>query len=73
MQSSEIIEAMKRHMPVMYDGSEYKKITEYILWFDKQGNKRTSVSLLDKNGATMLRAPADRIELARKESENNDS
>lgn len=71
MQSSEIIETMKQHIPVVFNGIEYKEITEYILWFDKKGEKRTSVSLLDKNGATILRAPADRIELARKEDENN--
>ena len=43
---------------------ENEQITEYILWYDAAGTRRTSVSLLDKNSHSITRAPADRVELA---------
>lgn len=59
--SAAIIEAMQKKLPVIYDGVEYKRITKYILWFDDRGEKRLSAELLDKNGGSVVQAPADRI------------
>lgn len=67
MDSKQIAEAMRLKLPVRYNGITYRKIAEYILWYDPTGNRRTSVSLLDKNSHSITRAPADRIELAAQE------
>lgn len=49
MDSKQIAEAMRLKLPVRYNGITYQQITEYILWYDAAGTRRTSVSLLDKN------------------------
>lgn len=64
MESNEIIEAMKNKSPVIYDGSIYKQILEYILWFDKEGNKQRSVVLLDKTEHSTIRVLSSKIQLA---------
>lgn len=64
MESNEIIEAMQNKSPVIYDGSIYKQILEYILWFDKEGNKQRSVVLLDKNEHSTIRVRSSMIQLA---------
>lgn len=48
MDSKQIAEAMRLKLPVRYNGITYQQITEYILWYDAAGTRRTSVSLLDK-------------------------
>ena len=53
--------------PLQQHGITYQQITEYILWYDAAGTRRTSVSLLDKNSHSITRAPADRVELAAQE------
>lgn len=53
MESQEIIEAMKNKFPVIYNGTVYKEIKEYILWFDGAGNKQRSVVLIDENQLTL--------------------
>ena len=60
MTSAEIKEAMRQEKPVIYNGIEYACIREYI--YDWQG--KLSLSLLDKGGNALVRAPADRVELA---------
>lgn len=64
MNSKEIIEAGEQRKPVVYDGAVYQRITEYILWFDDAGARNYSVTLLDKNGGTKVRVPANKISLA---------
>lgn len=61
MESKDIIETMKADKPVVYNGSVYKKILEYILWFDSSKVEHKSVVLLDKNGSTTVRVDANRI------------
>ncbi len=63
----QIAEAMRLKLPVRYNGITYQQITEYILWYDAAGTRRTSVSLLDKNSHSITRAPADRVELVAQE------
>lgn len=67
MDSKQIAEAMRLKLPVRYNGITYQQITEYILWYDTAGTRRTSVSLLDKNSHSITRAPADRVELVAQE------
>ncbi len=67
MDSKEIIEAAKQQLPVVYDGAVYKEILEYVLWFDRHRNKQRAVVLLDKNGNSTIRVPADKISLAESE------
>lgn len=67
MDSKQITEAMRRKSPVVFDGIAYQRITEYILWYDASNARRTSVTLLDKNNNSIVRAPADRVALAEKE------
>lgn len=64
MNSKDIIEAAEQRKPVIYDGAVYPRILEYILWFDDAGERNYSVTLLDKNGATRVRASANKIKLA---------
>lgn len=64
MDSKQITEAMRLKLPVRYNGGEYLRISEYILWYDAAGHRQTSVSLLDKNNNSVTRAPADRVEMA---------
>ncbi len=70
MGSKQIVKAMKQKSPVIYDGSVYLRILEYILWFDENGHQQTSVILLDKNNASTIRVPASSISLIGQESEN---
>ena len=67
MDSKQIAEAMRLKLPARYNGIAYQQITEYILWYDAAGTRRTSVSLLDKNSHSITRAPADRVELVAQE------
>lgn len=60
MTSTEIKKAMQYEKPVIYDGKEYACIREYI--YDWRG--KLSLSLLDKNQNTLVRAPAEKVELA---------
>ena len=60
MTSDEIKKAMQQGKPVVYNGVEYACIREYI--YDWRG--KLSLSLLDKSRNALVRAPADKVELA---------
>lgn len=60
MTSTEIKKAMQQEKPVIYNGVEYACIREYI--YDWRG--KLSVSLLDKNNNTLVRAPVDMVRLS---------
>ena len=59
--SKTIHELMQTRKPVTYDGIEYKRITEYVSWYDDFGNHHLSVTLLRDNHT--IRVPADKITL----------
>ena len=61
MDSKTIHELMRSRAPVIYDGTRYDRIAEYVSWYDKQGNHQLSVVLI-RNNYTM-RVPADKISL----------
>jgi len=63
MDSKTIDEAMKRKLPVMYDGRRHECISEYVMWYDRNGKRQLSVVLLQGN--SVFRVPADKVELAK--------
>lgn len=62
MESGQIDTAMRRKEPVVYNGRRYKRILEYISWYDNSGNRKLSVVLL-ADGNYTVRVPADKVEL----------
>lgn len=62
MDSAQIDVAMRGQLPVIYEGRQYERITEYICWYDSKGNRRLSVNL--KSGRALYRVPADKVDLA---------
>lgn len=61
MDSKAIDAAMKRRLPVLYDGRRYERIAEYVSWYDREGRRQLSVVLLD--GRSSYRVPANKVEL----------
>ena len=62
MDSKAIDDAMKRQLPVMYDGQRYDRILEYISWYD--GNKKRNLSVGLLRGNHYCRVQADKVTLA---------
>lgn len=62
MDSKQIDAAMRRRLPVVYDGIQYDRIAEYIMWYDQSGRRKLSVTLVRQNYS--MRVPADKVELA---------
>lgn len=63
MTSAEIDTAMRSRCPVVYNGITYRRITEYISWYDAAGQHKLSAVLLDQNGKCTVRVAAERVEL----------
>ena len=61
MDSKTIDDAMKRRLPVMYDGQRYDRILEYVMYYDRDGKRRLSLVLLQGNSS--FRVPANKVEL----------
>lgn len=49
-----------KDLRVVYDGIEYYP-TEYILWFDLDGNPRHSATIHSMNTKTILRVPLEKL------------
>lgn len=62
MNSAQIDAAMRDGVPVVYKGTRYDKIIEYISFYDNEKRRRLSVVLLQ--GRTSYRVPADQVTLA---------
>ena len=54
-------EAMRKRLPVMYDGTRYDRIIEYISWYDRNRKHRLSVVLQRQRYS--VRVPADKVTL----------
>lgn len=63
MTSKEIDTAMKNHTPVWYNGTRYKRILEYISWYDNNSNRNLSVVLLAEQGNYSVRVQADKVKM----------
>lgn len=61
LDSKTIHELMRSRTPVFCDGIQYKRIAEYVSWYDDRGNHHLSVTLLIGNYS--IRVPADKITL----------
>lgn len=62
MDSKAIHDAMRKRLPVKYNGMRYDRIVEYISWIDDEGKHKLSVGIL--SGRHYFRVPADKVELA---------
>ena len=69
MDSKQIDTAMREKTPVTCDGMRYKRIIDFISWYDNTGKHRLSVVMLEMNGRNTVRVPAERVELI-KEDDN---
>lgn len=65
MDSKEVDDAMRRRLPVMYEGERYDRILEYVSSYEDSGRRRLSVGILQ--GRTLYRVPASRVTLAKEE------
>lgn len=45
----------------MYDGIQYKRILEYVSWYDKNGNHKLSVVLLAEQGNYSVKVDATKV------------
>lgn len=61
MDSKQIDVAMKNRSPVVFDGTRYERILEYISWYDKNKKRHLSAVLVNRNYT--VRVPADKVEL----------
>lgn len=61
MDSRTVDEAMRKRLPVMYDGTRYDRIIEYISWYDLNRKHRLSVVLQRQRYS--VRVPADKVTL----------
>ena len=61
MDSRTVDEAMRKRLPVMYDGTRYDRIIEYISWYDRNRQRRLSVVLQRQRYS--VRVPADKVTL----------
>ena len=61
MTSKQIDEAMKNRTPVYYNGEKYRRIIEYISWYDNSGSHKLSVVLLPMQDNYTVRVLADKV------------
>ena len=61
MDSKQIDHAMKRRLPVKYNGMRYDRIAEYVSWYDNERKHHLSAVLL--LGRNSYRVPADKVDL----------
>lgn len=62
MDSKQIDTAMRCRLPVVCNGQQYRRIVEYISWYDATGNQRLSVVLEPMQGRYTMRVPAEKVE-----------
>ena len=65
MDSREVDDAMRKRVPVMYEGEKYDRILEYVSSYDDNGSRRLSVGLL--RGRNIYRVLASKVTLAEEE------
>lgn len=61
MDSKQIHKAMRDRLPVVYDGTRYDRIAEYVAWYDN--NKKLQLSAVLISGNYSVRVPADKIDI----------
>ena len=64
MDSKQIDAAMKEQTPVIYDGVQYKRILEFVSWYDYPKKRQLSVVLLPMHGRYTVRVPAERTDVS---------
>jgi hypothetical protein len=66
MDSEQVHKAMRDRRPVMYEGTRYDRITEYVAWYDV--DKKLQLSVVLRSGNYTIRVPADKVELWKERS-----
>ena len=61
MESQQIHMAMRDRLPVVYEGTRYDRITEYVAWYD--ADKKLQLSAVLRSGNYTIRVLADKVEL----------
>lgn len=67
MDSKDIDRAMRLRLPVVYDGTRYDRIQEFISWYDDNEKRRLSCGIVRQN--YIMRVPADKVELAERSND----
>ena len=67
MTSAEIDQAMRKRLPVVYDGRRYDRIGEYVAWYDRNDKRQLSCGLIVNN--CIVRVPADKVSLSEEKAQ----
>ena len=59
MDSEQIHKTMRDRHPVMYEGTRYDRIAEYVAWYD--ANKKLQLSVVLLAGNYSIRVSADKV------------
>ena len=62
MDSRQIDRAMRERVPVRCGGIPYRRIVEYVSWYDGKKIRHLSAVLLDWNSNCTVRVPAELVE-----------
>lgn len=68
MDSEQIHKAMRARRPVVYEGTRYDRILEYVAWYDT--NKQLQLSVVLLAGNYSIRVPVDKVALYADEAES---
>jgi len=63
MDSKQIDIAMRERLPVICDKQQYRRILEYISWYDGYGKRHLSVVLEPMQGRYTVRVPAEKVDI----------
>ena len=65
MDISEVKTVIRKRMPVIYNGIEYERVLNCVLWFDEhQRTFRYSLKLQDKNSRlSVTKAPMENVKI----------
>ena len=67
MDSNQIHKAMRDRQPVLYGGTRYDRIADYIAWYD--GSQKLQLSVVLISGNSSFRVPADKVKLLNDEKQ----
>lgn len=62
MDSKQIDTAMREKLPIIFGGNQYKRVLEYVSWYDQKGNRQLSAVLLSEQENYTIRVPAHLVE-----------
>lgn len=60
--NEQLFEAMRRRLPVIYEGIQYDRILDYVFWYNNMGELQQSVVLLQNRSS--VRVLIDKVTVA---------